>query len=206
MITTEAPSANPVVHPMRGVHNQVLRAAVLLVVIALSTAASAQPARRPPIVNPGGSICPEATLPWRIAAVQTRDATSVGPVEWVTLHGLDVADPVLVPNRRDAAIYVFVLLYRSRSPVEIEVSITPFGATEPTWRQAVSTGSQRSTGGFNLFPVYVATEVDRRDFSTAFPVDGPYRLEARPVRHPESAYVDGFCAAETTSWALVLRR
>jgi len=202
---TEASTSASAVHPRRGVHSQVARAVIILWMITVVTTAWAQP-RTPPIVDPGRYMCPEATLPLRIAAVQVNDAATLDPLAWMTLLGLDVTDPVLVPNRRGAAIYIYVLAYRSRSPVEIEVSVTPFGATEPTLRQTVLPEPPRLPGGFHFHASYVVVEVDRSAYATTFPVDGPYRLEARPARAPESAYVDGFCASETTSWALVLRR
>lgn len=172
-------------------------AAMLLMVAAV---AQAQPN---PILGPGRHDCPEATLPLRVATLQAPGATEVDPLAWVAIDEFKAFNAAVAPRARNSAIHVVVLAYLAGDPVDIEVLLTPFGASEPTWRTVITPSLPPFSRGMHLFPYYFAATIDRRDYRSAFPVEGPYHLVARPAQPVESAYVYGFCSAETSSWVLV---
>jgi len=182
-----------------------VRLLMLVTAIVALTLAWAQP-MLPSILEPGPYACPEATLPLRLAAKQVRVSSTADLLEWVSRDGLKTAAPALVLDRRSPPIYIVVLAYLAGNPVDVEVLLTPFGATEPTWRRSITPEIPSIAQGMHLFPYYLVAEVPRAEYGRAFPIDGPYHLVARPARDPHSAYIDGFCMAEAATWVLVVRR
>ena len=193
------------VHPRGRVHSTTFRLVLVVTVIVTLALAWAQP-MLPSIIEPGAHACPEATLPLRLAAKQVRVASTAELLEWVSRDGLRTAAPALVLDRRSPPIHIVVLAYLAGNPVDVEVLLTPFGSTEPTWRRLLTPEIPSIARGMHLFPYYLAAEVPRADYGRAFPIDGPYHLVARPARDPQSAYVDGLCMAEAATWVLVVRR
>lgn len=204
MPTTDARLPAARVHPLRRMHAPRL---VSLVAIVLATVAAAGLARGLPILETGSWMCPGATLPLRVAALQPPGNPAIDPVAWVAIDEFKTAQAQLSLRRSDPAITLVVLAYLAGDPVDVEVLLTPFGADAPTWRALLTPDIPATArGSMHLFAYYLFVEVPRNAWRTAFPRSGPYRLEARPARDPSGPFVEGFCASETVSWVFVVGR
>ncbi len=187
------------VHPSKGVH-----AWTTSVFLMVATLGWAQPI---PILATSSFACPEATLPMRLATLQPfGNVAPVDPLEWVAIDEFKATTPSVSPTSTDPPIHIVVLAYLAGNPVDVEVLLTPFGSTEPTWRRSITPEIPSIARGMHLFPYYLVAEIPHAAYGRAFPVDGPYHLVARPARDPQSAYIDGFCMAEVATWVLVVRR
>lgn len=198
MPTTDVSPNLSRVHPLRRMHAALLTACACA---ALATA-TAQPL---PIFETRGWMCPGATLPLRVAALQPPGNPVIDPHAWIAQDEFRTAQASLWLGRTAPAIHLVVLAYLAGSPVDVELLLTPFGASEPTWRAAITPDTPAQLrGSMNLWPSYLVLELPRSQWRHAFPNDGPYRLEARPATDPHGGFVEGFCAAETSSWVFVL--
>jgi len=196
------------VHPLRRMHApHVARLLAALLVGTLALQVGAGQARGLPILDTDTWMCPSATLPLRLAALQPPGNPSVDPVAWVAIDEFKTAQARLSLRRSDPAITIVVLAYLAGDPFDVEVLLTPFGADAPTWSAHVTPDIPASArGSMHLFPYYLFVEVPRNVWHTAFPRSGPYRLEARPASDPSGPFVEGFCASETVSWVFVAGR
>ena len=177
-------------------------APLVTVVLAVVAISFAQPN---PILWTDGHDCREATLPLRVAILQSFGNAEVDPITWVAIDEFRAFNAALSSHPRAPTMHVVVLAYLAGDPVEVEVLLTPFGADEPTWRAVITPTIPTIQRGTRFFPYYLAVTLPRREFRDAFPVSGPYHLVARPARPVESASVHGFCSAETSTWVLVRR-
>ena len=198
MPTTDVHPDSARVHPLRRMHAWLLAASLLA---ALATA-FAQPL---PILETRSWMCPGATLPLRVAALQPPGNPVIDPHAWIAQDEFRTAQASLWLGQDAPAIYLVVLAYLAGSPVDVELLLTPFGASEPSWRATITPDTPAQLrGSMNLWPSYLVLELPRSEWRHAFPSDGPYRLEARPASDPHGGFVEGFCAAETSSWVFVL--
>jgi hypothetical protein len=188
------------VHPLQRMH-----APLLAIVLAAATGAGQGQAL--PILDTGTWMCPGATLPLRVAALQPPGNDAIDPAAWIAQDEFRTAQAQLALRRSDPPITLVVLAYLAGDPVEIEVSLTPFGAPHPTWRAELTPDVPATArGSMHLWPYYLFVEVPRHAWAQAFPRPGPYRLEARPARDPSGPFVEGFCASESVSWVFVVGR
>ena len=204
MPTTDARPPAARVHPLRRMHATLLAS---LLATTLVGAVGAGQARGLPILETGTWMCPGATLPLRVAALQPPGNPTIDPVAWVAIDEFKTAQAQLSLRRSDPAITIVVLAYLAGDPVDVEVLLMPFGADAPTWRALLTPDiPPTARGSMHLFPYYLFVEVPRSAWHTAFPRSGPYRLEARPASDPSGPFVEGFCASETVSWVFVAGR
>jgi hypothetical protein len=168
-------------------------------IVALRTSHAA--ARPLPILDPGSWACPNATLPSRIGVLQPRGPSRIDPIAWVERDEFANAQSHVWLGRSGSPIDIVVLAYLAGDPVDVEVLVAPFGALEATWRATISPDLPSfASGRVELFAHYLAVEIPREAWRTAFPASGPYTLVARPASDPTGTTLEGFCSAEARSW------
>ena len=186
------------VHPLRRMHAALLATCAC----AALAAAFAQPL---PILQTRSWMCPGATLLLRIAALQPPGNPVIDPHAWIAQDEFRTAQASLWLGQDAPAIYLVALAYLAGNPVDVELLLTPFGGSEPSWRATITPDIPwQRRGSMHLWPSYLVLELPRSEWRHAFPSDGPYRLEARPASDPRGGFIEGFCAAETSSWVFVL--
>jgi len=175
----------------------------------MAAAALALPAHAQslPLIAPGAHACPSAALPLRVATFQFQAGNAVDPLTWVRVDEFRTAHAAVSLRPGHSPVHVVVVAYVAGDPADIELSITPVGASEPTWRHAFTPDVHAvMQGGIILAHTYYAAELADAAARAAFPTTGPYLVTARTVRSEPDPYVDGFCDAETTSWVFVAQR
>ena len=163
-------------------------------------------ARPLPILETLSWMCPTATLPLHVGAVQRPGQGPEDIRQSLAAAGWASTQAALSLEDLDPDLHVVVLAYLAGDPVDVEVVLTPHGSEVATWRGLIAPEIPSSArGSMNLWPYYLVLELPRSHWHTAFPISGPYLLEARPERDPGGPFVDGFCAAESASWLFVIR-
>lgn len=207
MTTTEPHIDRSLLRPPRWTKQGLRRRAVGLIVLLAALVATGTHAQSLTLIAPGAFACPSAALPLRIATFQFRDGAPADPLAWVRVDEFRTAHAALALGPGHASVHVVVVAYAAGSPTDVEVSITPFGETQPTFRHTYRPSVPSvMRGGVTLVHDYHAIELAGAAARRAFPTEGPYVLAARTLRSEPDPYVDGFCDAETTSWVFVARR
>ena len=210
MPTSDARPRAARVHPLRRMHAPRLLPLLAAALVLASNTALVLPgtarAQALPILDTDTWMCAGATLPLRIATLQPPGGHAVDPVAWVAVDEFKTAQAQLSLRHGDPPITVVVLAYLAGDPVDVALTLTPYGSATASWRANVTPAIPPSArGSMHLFPYYLFVEIPRSEWRTAFPRPGPYRLEARPASDPSGPFREGFCGSETVSWVFVHR-
>lgn len=208
---TSSHARRVLLHPLMRVEEHACRVlrlvlvALLLGSLLVGFRTSLATARPLPILNPGSWACLNATLPSRIGVLQPHGQSRIDPLAWVEQDEFAHAQAHVWLGRSGSDIHIVVLAYLAGDPVDVEVLVAPFDALEATWRASISPDVPSfASGRVDLFAHYLAVEIPREAWRTAFPESGPYTLVARPASDPTGTTLEGFCSAEARSWLFAI--
>lgn len=195
------------VHPLARVHEggstrtpALVIASVLLVILGHGLV---QPL---PILDTASWTCFTATLPIRIAALQPPGQPRVDPLAWVERDEFRTSQAVVWLGRTGPAIHLVTLAYLAGAPQDVAVVVRRFGSEDATWSATIAPQVPASrASSANLFAYYLAVEIPRSEWRTAFPETGPYTIVAKPASDPTGTHDHGFCSAEATSWVFAVQ-
>lgn len=203
---TSRPTNARLVHPLRRVHEGGSRRPPALVLGTIAFVICCQALAQPlPILDTASWTCFTATLPIRIAALQPPGHPRVDPIAWVERDEFRTSQAVLWLGRTGPAIHIVTLAYLAGSPQDVDILVQPFGRGNTTWRGRITPAVPAfRASSANLFAYYLAVEIPRSEWTTAFPETGPYTIVARPASDPTGTHDHGFCNAEATAWVFAV--